>query len=247
MAALFPDDLEPDEHGIVAIGAAITPRILLEAYRRGIFPWTGDYPIPWFSPDPRMVLLPMAFRASKSLRKLARQGRYEIRFDTAYPAVMEACAKAPRPGQEGEGTWITPNMLRGYTELHRTGYAHSVEVYTKTTGEDASPGGELVGGLYGLSLGRAFFGESMFALAPNTSKLALYRLCTELEARGFAFIDCQQETAHLASLGAHAIPRLVYLERLRAALQHETIMGPWTSWTERVSLAPPEEAADGPD
>ncbi len=220
VAELFPEYLEPDEHGIVAVGAAITPRILLEAYSKGIFPWTGEYPIPWFSPDPRMVLEPMAFKASKSLRKLARQGRYEVRFDTAYRDVMRACSKVPRPEQLG--TWITPNMLAGYGTLHRMGYAHSVETYDHD--------GALVGGLYGLSLGRAFFGESMFALASNASKLALYRLCTELASRGFAFVDCQQETEHLASLGAAPIPRSEYLQRLREALLPPTIQGPWTDW-----------------
>lgn len=213
---VFPDDLEPNAHGLVALGGELSVPILLEAYSKGIFPWTGEHPIPWYSPDPRLILEPSAFRASRSLRKLARSDRFEVRFDTDFEGVVRACANMPRPGQDG--TWITPNMIRAYTALHRLHLAHSVEVF-----ED----GELVGGLYGVSLGRAFFGESMFSRVSNTSKLALYRLCQWLEARDFHLIDCQQETPHLESLGAVAISRSEYLERLRVALREPTLQHRW--------------------
>lgn len=206
---MFPPaaEIRPRPDGLVALGGDLAPETLLEAYHKGIFPWDGRFPYPWYSPDPRCVLVPGAFRASHSLVKLARRGRYRVVADTRFREVMTACARQPRPGQGG--TWITRSLVDAYGALHDRGVAHSVEVL------DAD--GTLVGGLYGLSLGRAFFGESMFARATDTSKLALGALCRALDAAGYAFVDCQQDTPHLRSLGAVTIPRSEFLERLAAA------------------------------
>jgi leucyl/phenylalanyl-tRNA--protein transferase len=216
---VFPEELRPDADGVVARGGEISVDVLLEAYPRGIFPWTGKHPIPWCAPDPRMVLYPRDFAASRSLRRLARTRRYVVRFDTDFESTLAACAQTPRPGQGG--TWITPNMAVAYTELARRGIAHSVEVYR---------GSALVGGLYGLSLGRAFFGESMFYREPNTSKLALWVLCERLVERSFHFIDCQAVTPHLKRLGARAIPLRDYLLGLERALALPSVPGPWLDW-----------------
>lgn len=207
---MFPprDRVRPGANGLVGIGGDLRPRTLLEAYRKGIFPWAGNQPIPWYSPDPRMVLPPSGFRASRSLRKLRRQGVLEVRVDTCFADVMRACAKVPRPGQDG--TWISASMVSAYTTLHRQGYGHSIEVF-----ED----GQLVGGLYGLAIGAMFFGESMFHTRRDASKVALWHLCELLEGWGFVLVDCQQETRHLASLGAAPIPRAEFLRRLAAAVE----------------------------
>jgi leucyl/phenylalanyl-tRNA---protein transferase len=215
----FPDVLRPDAWSRVALGGPLTTETVLEAYRRGIFPWSGDDPVPWCAPDPRLVLRPGCFRSSRSLEKLARQGRYTVAFDRDFSGVMAACARVHRPGQDG--TWITPRMIDVYTELHRRGVAHSVEVLH---------GGQLVGGLYGLALGRGFFGESMFALHPNTSKLALRALCRALEARHFHFVDCQQVTLHLLSLGARPIPLPVFLRWLENALTFPSLHQSWSDF-----------------
>lgn len=206
---MFParDRVRPGANGLVGIGGDLRPRTLLEAYRKGIFPWAGNQPIPWYSPDPRMVLRPGDLRVSRSLRKLRRQGRLEVRVDTCFADVMRACAGVPRPGQDG--TWISPAMVRAYTTLHQQGYGHSIEVF-----EDD----QLVGGLYGLAIGAMFFGESMFHTRRDASKLALWHLCERLAAWEFDLIDCQQETRHLASLGAAPITRPDFLARLAAAV-----------------------------
>ncbi len=217
--AYFPDDLEPNEDGLVALGGDLSVDIVLEAYAKSLFPWTGEHPIPWCSPDPRLVLPPTSFRASRSLRKLAQQSRFRVRFDHNFLGVMKSCASIPRPGESG--TWITANMLHVYSQLHRLHVAHSVEVYD---------GDELCGGLYGLSLGRAFFGESMFSAQPNTSKLALYTLSMRLAENDFLFVDCQQETQHLQRLGAFAIPRSEYLDQLTEALQYPSHHYSWSVW-----------------
>lgn len=213
---VFPDNLEPDEDGLVAIGGDLSPDVLIEAYQKGIFPWSGEHPIPWFSPDPRLILWPRRLRVSRSLRKVLRRGTFEVRFDANFPATIRGCAYTLRHGFAG--TWITPNMIRAYTELHRRGVAHSVETYLK---------GELVGGLYGLSFGRAFFGESMFSRVSNASKVALYGLCRRLIEWDFDFIDCQQVTEHLLSLGAQPVPRPDYMRRLRRALNDEQKRAAW--------------------
>ena len=198
---------EPD--GLVAAGRDLSARRLLEAYRGGIFPWysTGQ-PVLWWSPDPRMVLFVDEFKLSRSLaktlRRVRREGHWQISLNTDFEAVMNQCAQ-PRPDQDG--TWITPAIISAYCDLHRMGYAHSVEVR-----ED----GELIGGLYGVSIGRMFYGESMFARRTDASKTALAGLVWMLKAQQFTMIDCQQTTSHLASFGGRAIPRQVFLEQIAA-------------------------------
>lgn len=203
------DDFPPlqaaltEPNGLLAASTDLPAARLLAAYRRGIFPWYGeDQPVLWWSPDPRMVLFPAEFRMPRSLAKRLRRGDYEIRVDTAFETVMRACA-APRAADAG--TWITPAMIAAYCELHRLGHAHSVETWIA---------GELAGGLYGVSLGRVFYGESMFAHAPDASKIALAHLVRHLEHCGFGIIDCQMNTAHLARFGAREIPRNEFSQRL---------------------------------
>ena len=196
-------------NGLLAAGGDLSPRRLVEAYRHGIFPWysEGD-PILWWSPDPRMVLFPPELRVSRSLRKTLARGTYETRVDTAFRRVIEACAE-PRDGHAG--TWIVPEMVEAYVALHERGFAHSVESWHE---------GELVGGLYGVALGKAFFGESMFARATDASKVALVRLVERLRACGCRVIDCQQATRHLASLGAREIPRTAFAQLLQESIQY---------------------------
>src|SRR5258706_3264331 len=188
-------------NGLLCAGGDLSPRRIVEAYSRGIFPWysEGD-PILWWSPDARMALSQDEVKLSRSLRKSMAHDRYETRFDTAFRDVIEACA-APRDGQAG--TWIVPEMVEAYVRLHELGFAHSVESWHE---------GRLVGGLYGMALGQAFFGESMFAHAPDASKVALVRLVQRLNAGGCRGIDCQQATPHPASLGAPAIPRKAFAQ-----------------------------------
>ncbi len=206
--------------GLLAAGADLSPARLLDAYRHGIFPWFSEQqPILWWSTDPRMVLHTADFRVSRSLRKtlkkidrsMAGGGPWEVRFDSAFAAVMRACA-APRPDQAG--TWISPQIVDGYGELHRLGHAHSSELWFE---------GRLVGGAYGVGLGRMFYGESMFALLPDASKAALAYLVHFLRGEGVQMIDCQQETSHLASLGARPMPRADFLRRMRCALAQPPI------------------------
>lgn len=206
-----------EPNGLLAASSDLTPERLLDAYARGIFPWYGaDQPVLWWSPDPRMVLFVDEVRISRSLRKRVKQQRLEIRADTAFRSVIGACATAPRPGQAG--TWITPAIVDAYSALHAHGHAHSVEAWRE---------GTLVGGLYGVAIGRMFFGESMFAHEPDASKIALVHLIAMLRVRGFPLIDCQQETRHLASFGARPIPRHVFAEHV-AALVHSTAPDrPW--------------------
>jgi leucyl/phenylalanyl-tRNA--protein transferase len=181
----------------------------------GIFPWQGE-PLHWHSPDPRMVLLADELVVARSLRKAIRRDRFRLTLDTAFERVMTECATVPRPGQDG--TWITPAMIRSYTDLHRRGVAHSVETWR---------GDALVGGLYGLSLGAAFFGESMFAHEANASKVAFVALVEQLERWGIPLVDCQVYTEHLASFGAREWPRRDFLAALHEALGRPTRLGPW--------------------
>lgn len=214
----FPDPEESEPDGLLAIGGDLSPERLINAYASGIFPWYADgQPLLWWSLDPRMVLFPDEFRYSKSLRRMVRSGRYEVRIDTAFEAVMRHCASAPREGQDG--TWITDDMVAAYVHLHRLGLAHSFETYCD---------GGLVGGLYGISLGRFFFGESMFHTMPDASKVAFVRLVRFAREHGFKLIDAQQETRHLASLGARPIPRSEYLALLRTLDFDETLRGRWS-------------------
>jgi leucyl/phenylalanyl-tRNA---protein transferase len=186
-----------EPNGLLAAGADLSPQRLVNAYRHGIFPWFGPgEPILWWSPDPRMVLFPEQLKISRSFARTLRHGDYSVRLDSAFAPVIAACASTPRPGQTG--TWIIPEMQSAYSCLHEMGIAHSVETWLD---------GQLVGGLYGVALGRAFFGESMFSHRTDASKIALAHLCAYLVTRGFGIIDCQMETAHLKSMGACPIPR----------------------------------------
>ena len=203
-------------NGLLAVGGDLSPARLLAAYRRGIFPWFSQQdPILWWSPDPRMVLLPQELIISHSLRKKLRQRQFEVRFDSAFEQVMQACA-APRAGQDG--TWIHPEMVAAYSELHRQGYAHSVETWMA---------GELVGGLYGVNLGKMFFGESMFSRRNDASKIALAYLCRQLVRWEFGLIDCQMYTPHLASLGAREMPRQEFQQRLAELVHSASPPLPW--------------------
>jgi leucyl/phenylalanyl-tRNA---protein transferase len=206
-----------EPNGLLAIGGDLSPARLLAAYRSGIFPWFSEgQPILWWSPDPRMVLYLDEFRVSRSLGKRVRAGIFETRVDSAFRSVIQACADTPRAGQGG--TWITPVMIDAYCELHRLGYAHSVESWRD---------GQLVGGLYGLALGRMFFGESMFAHETDASKVALVQLVASLQRLRVPLIDCQQETRHLAAFGARPIPRATFAAHL-AELIHS--VDPPTGW-----------------
>ena len=222
----FPDvsrALTDEAPGLLAAGADLSPARLLDAYRHGIFPWFSEgQPILWWSTDPRMVLMTDDFKVSDSLAKAIRKversaatdGRWQLRFDGDFEAVMRACA-APR--KDGPGTWISDEIIAGYTGLHKLGYAHSSELWLD---------GELVGGAYGVSIGRMFYGESMFARVSDGSKIALAQLVRFLKAHGVAMIDCQQETKHLASLGAAPISRARFLAHLRVAIEAAQI----TDW-----------------
>jgi leucyl/phenylalanyl-tRNA--protein transferase len=208
-----------EPNGLLAASDDLTPERLLDAYGRGIFPWySSDQPVLWWSPDPRMVLFVDEFRIARSLRKRAKQQRWEIRADTAFRSVMESCAAVSRPGQAG--TWITPAIIEAYVALHDRGNAHSVEAWRD---------GRLVGGLYGVAIGRMFFGESMFAHEPDASKIALVHLIAILRALGFPLVDCQQETTHLASFGARPIPRRRFAERVAALVHSGAPNGPWST------------------
>jgi len=193
---IFPPVRLAEPDGLLAVGGDLSPERLLLAYRLGIFPWFGPGdPILWWSPAPRLVLLPEEFRISRRLARLIGQQRFRVTMDTAFCAVIESCAAMERPGQPG--TWITPEMVEAYATLHELGYGHSVECWL---------GGELVGGLYGIELGEVFFGESMFSRQANASKVALAALVDRLKNRGGRLIDCQLATRHLMSLGAREIP-----------------------------------------
>jgi leucyl/phenylalanyl-tRNA--protein transferase len=214
----FPPVSWTSPEGVIAVGGVPDPETLVEAYSRGIFPWPHEgLPLLWFCPDPRFALVPAAAHVSRSLRKEMRRGTYGVRADTAFSAVMRGCAEAARPGQDG--TWITPGMIAGYTALHAQGLAHSIEAWR---------GGELVGGLYGVSLGGVFFGESMFSRAPGASKVAFATLLANLAHWRFELVDCQQDTEHLARFGAEDWPRAQFLAALRRSLRSPTRRGPWT-------------------
>jgi leucyl/phenylalanyl-tRNA--protein transferase len=206
-----------EPNGLLAVGGDLSPARLLAAYRRGIFPWySADEPLLWWSPDPRMVLFPDQVRITRSLAKTLRNADYAVKLDTAFYHVIAACAATPRDGQNG--TWITAEMQAAYGRLHALGYAHSVETWHD---------GKLIGGLYGIAIGQAFFGESMFSHATDASKIALAHLCRYLVARGFGIIDCQMETTHLASLGALPISRDDYLARVTALVDGGDAPGRW--------------------
>jgi len=216
----FPDPREADAEGLIAYGGDLTPQRVLAAYAQGIFPWPYDArtPLLWFSPHPRMVLRPSELHVSKSLHKTISRQLFDVRFDTAFGDVIRQCATIRRPGQRG--TWITEDMIRAYIRLHEMGFAHSAEAWSER---------KLVGGLYGVSLGAAFFGESMFTQRPNASKVAFVHLVRQLQAWGFPLVDCQVYTEHLARFGATPWPRTRFLKALAQALKQPTRQGSWAT------------------
>jgi leucyl/phenylalanyl-tRNA--protein transferase len=213
----FPPPETAPRAGPMAVGGDLHPDRLVLAYSLGIFPWYGPgEPIQWHSPDPRMVLLADELRVPRSLRRILRKTPFRLTLDTAFRRVVDACAATPRPGQAS--TWITEEMKEAYTELHRRGLAHSAEAWA---------GDNLAGGLYGVSLGAAFFGESMFASVPEASKVAFVVFTEQLQRWGIRLVDCQVYTEHLARFGAAEWPRGEFLAALRSALEHPTRVGPW--------------------
>ncbi len=219
----FPDPRAADSRGLLGYGGDLAPERLLAAYGQGVFPWYSEAPILWFSPDPRMVLAPGDLHVGRSLARRERASPYALTMDTAFADVIAACRETPRPDQDG--TWITPDMLTAYRQLHALGFAHSVEAWQ--TDPDSEGGVRLVGGLYGLSLGRAFFGESMFAHAPDASKIAFAALVRQLARWEFDFVDCQVTTEHLARFGATEWRRDAFLDALARALDDSTRRGRW--------------------
>ena len=215
---IFPPAEEADPSGLLAVGGDLSSGRLLEAYRLGIFPWYSDNePILWWSPDPRLILDLGDFKISRSLRKTLKKQTFRVSFDQAFGDVVGACATVTREGQPG--TWITDEMREAYARLHKLGYAHSVETWFE---------GELAGGLYGVSLGKAFFGESMFHQRTDASKVALAALVERLKSWNFHFIDAQMTTEHMLRLGAKELPRRVFLKRLVEALKSPSKKGKWT-------------------
>ncbi len=204
----FPNPRDASDEGLLAYGGGLEPNRILTAYRNGIFPWFNENdPILWWSPNPRLVLYPNDFKITKSFRKVLKNKKYMVKFDHNFEQVILLCAKIR---EHKEGTWLIREMREAYTELHKMGYAHSVEVYE----ED-----ELIGGLYGVALGNAFFGESMFSLKSNASKIALKALCDIAKDKSYKFIDCQVPTSHLQSLGAKLIDRDIFLDELNEAMK----------------------------
>jgi leucyl/phenylalanyl-tRNA--protein transferase len=205
------------EDGLLALGGDLRPERLILGYTKGIFPWYAEnLPILWHSPDPRMVMTTRDLIVQRSLRKQIKRKPYRLAIDTAFGQVLRGCAEAPRPGQTG--TWLIPEMVDAYTKLHQLGFAHSIEAWR---------GDELVGGLYGVSLGAAFFGESMFARAPDASKIAYAAIVRQLDAWQIGLIDCQVHTEHLERFGAYEVSRQAYLDMLSIALDEPTRRGKW--------------------
>ena len=205
-----------EPNGLLAAGGDLSAERLIEAYRQGIFPWFSDgEPILWWSPDPRMVLVPAEIKVTRSLAKVLRNRVFEVRADSAFREVMQACAE-PRANQRG--TWISDDMIGAYHALHRRGIAHSIETWID---------GELAGGLYGVAIGRMFYGESMFTRAPDASKIALVHLARQLQRWGFELIDCQMHTAHLERMGGREVPRVAFMRKLGELVNYPPITGAW--------------------
>lgn len=216
----FPHPSYANANGLLAVGGDLSTDRLLEAYRVGIFPWfnPGEHTL-WWSPDPRFVLFPEELKVAKSMRPYFNQKKFRVTFDTRFLDVILSCKFGET--RKEKGTWITTDIVDAYYQLHKDGYAHSVEVWQ---------GEELVGGLYGISLGRMFFGESMFTKVSNASKFGFISIVRALKEKGFSLIDCQMETTHLASLGARAIPRTDFLDRLEENEGFDTQVGSWEAW-----------------
>lgn len=214
---VFPPPQEAEEDGLLAIGGDLSKKRLLEAYTNGIFPWYSENtPLLWWSPDPRLVLFPSKIKISKSLNRVIKADKFTITFDTAFADVIKNCAEVKRKHEES--TWITKDMEEAYIHLHHDGYAHSVEAWHQ---------GKLAGGLYGVSIGKAFFGESMFHKITDASKVAFFHLVKKAKQWDFLFIDAQIYTPHLVSLGAEEIPRVQFLEMLATALNFPSYKGKW--------------------
>ena len=213
----FPPADRASDEGLLAFGGDLSPQRLIVAYANGIFPWYSENePLLWWSLDPRLIIRPGEMRVSKSLRRTLKSGKFEVRIDTNFREVMLHCAETPRKDQDG--TWIQDEMVDAYCELHELGIAHSFESYQD---------GELVGGLYGIAIGKVFFGESMFHTVTDASKVAFWHLHQFLQAHDFKLIDCQQETEHLMSLGAYAIPRKDFLDELKTLTREASLVGKW--------------------
>jgi leucyl/phenylalanyl-tRNA--protein transferase len=205
------------EDGLLAVGGDLSSERLLAAYKNGIFPWYNeDDPILWWSPDPRMLLFPEKIHIARRLRRTIRQGIFQVTADHCFEAVITNCADTPRPGQGG--TWILPEMIEAYNRLHKLGYAHSIECWKEDN---------LVGGLYGVSIGMCFFAESMYSHADNASKMAVTALALQSQRWGFAFIDCQMHTPHLARLGGQTVSRQAFLKLVRQSVRRPTHRGKW--------------------
>lgn len=221
----LPDPARAGRDGLLAVGGDLRPERLLDAYRRGIFPWYEQgLPILWFSPDPRMVLLTSELRINRSLRRRLKDNPFVFRLDTAFEEVIRSCARAPRSGQDG--TWITPELIEAFVRLHEMGWAHSAESWL---------GPRLVGGLYGIAIGGIFFGESMFATVDDASKVAFVMLVRQLDLWGIEVVDCQVRTEHLERFGAKDWPRRRFLTKLAELVERPTRMGPWG----QAPIAPP--------
>ena len=215
---IFPPPHLASEEGLLAVGGDLSQERLLLAYRMGIFPWYSDNePILWWSPDPRLVLYLREFHISKTLKKIIKKGVFQITMDTAFEKVIRACARVH--AKDDGGTWIVDDMVKAYQKLHMSGYAHSVETWHE---------GELVGGLYGVSLGGSFFGESMFSVISNASSAALVALAGHLKEKSFDMIDCQVTTTHLKKFGAREVPRNRFLKQLKESVSKPTIKGVWS-------------------
>lgn len=223
---IFPPQHHAEPDGLLGIGGDLSANRLLLAYEKGIFPWFSEgEPIFWWCPDPRFVLYPQKLKVSKSMKQVLRKGTFEVSYDQDFAGVIRACQQAYRPGQLG--TWITEEMLDAYMELHKLGYAHSVEVWQEK---------QLIGGLYGISLGRCFFGESMFAKASNASKTGFITLVRDLQDRNFDLVDCQVPTSHLASLGAENVSRASFLQRILQSQNTPSLIGNWGELFGRTGL-----------
>ena len=216
-AFTFPDPRYAPDEGLLAYGGDLTSHRLLTAYKQGIFPWySKDDPILWWSPNPRLLLYPEKFKLRKSFRRVLRSGKFSVTFDRHFSEVIHRCASIYREGQEA--SWIVPDIIEAYTRLHEEGFGHSVEVHLD---------GKLVGGLYGIAYGKAFFGESMFSLVSDASKVAFKALSDVLGSRGYDFIDCQMKTDHMVGLGAEVIERDIFLDALEIAIKKPTDFGKW--------------------
>ena len=217
----FPHPELANEDGILAIGGDLSVDRLLTAYRLGLFPWYNpEDPILWWSPDPRFVLFPEELKVAKSMRPYFNQQKFHATFDQNFEAVIKGCQQQKRQGQSG-GTWISEEIIESYIQLHQAGYAHSVEVWEEE---------KLVGGLYGIAIGKIFFGESMFSKASNASKFGFISMVHQLRKKGFWMIDCQQETEHMKSLGGRAIPRRAFLDYMQKNESESTFVGNWSAW-----------------